>query len=118
MKKEITCIVCPRGCRITVEGQEGHIDKIENYQCDRGKAYARTEFISPRRILTSSVSLNGVGIRMLPVRSSIPIPRDIMLDCMKQIKKQSVHAPVIMHQIIISDILGTGADMIACMTIE
>lgn len=118
MKKEIICVVCPNGCLITVEGEGERIGSIQNYKCARGLDYAKAEFVNPCRTLTSSVQLEGASRRMLPVRSSGPIPRGIMLACMEQIKQQKVHSPVEMHQVIISDILGTGQDIIACMRIE
>lgn len=121
MKKEIICIVCPKGCRIEIKGDGTRIDRIENNQCIRGYEYAKAEFINPLRILTTSVRLentSNTSRKMLPVRSSKPIPRDLLLLCMKEIKKQNVRGPVRMHQVIIPNILRTGADMVACMPIE
>ncbi|MEA4848150.1 MAG: DUF1667 domain-containing protein [Clostridiaceae bacterium] len=119
MKKEIICIICPRGCHIQVEGKGDVVERIENNQCQRGYEYAEAEFINPCRILTTSVKLEGVDQRkMLPVRSNKAIPKDMLLPCMVEVKKQVIKAPVSMHQVIIKDILGTGADMVACMPIE
>jgi len=118
MKKEIICVICPRGCGIQVSGTVGQIESIEKNECKRGYAYAETEFLNPCRILTSSVLLDNAYRNMLPVRSSAPIPKKLLLDCMCEIKKHRISAPVEMHQVIISDILGSGADIISSMPIR
>ena len=87
MEREIICIVCPKGCRIKVIGENGQIDKIENYGCNRGVEYATSEFTNSCRILTSSVPVKGTkDRRMLPIRSSAPIPA-IAVTFMEQIRK-------------------------------
>lgn len=119
MEKEIICVICPKGCRIKVTGEEGRVQNIENYGCKKGVEYASTEFISPCRILTSSVAVDGSeDRRMLPVRSSAPVPRDKLMLCMEEIKNTKVSPAVEMHQPVIENILGTGIDMIACRSIR
>ncbi len=119
MVKEIICIICPRGCRIKVEEEGTGIIKINNNLCKRGYEYSKREFINPCRILTSSVKLLAAyGRRMMPVRSTKPIPKEIIFECMKAIKKISIEAPVKINQVIISDILGTGIDIVTCMSIN
>jgi len=121
LKKEIICIICPKGCQIQVEGEEKNIYSIKNNECSRGYEYAKTEFINPCRILTSSVHLEGNsrnGRKMLPVRSSKVISKKLLMSCMKEIKNKRVKAPVRLHQIIIPNILNTGANIIACMPIK
>ena len=116
MEREIICTVCPQGCHILVEGEGAHVESIKNYSCKRGYEYATTEFVNPCRILTTSVRVEGR--RMLPVRTSKPIPRELLMPCMSVIKEKSADVPVRMHQVIVTDILGTGTDVIACMPIE
>ncbi|MDI9493308.1 MAG: DUF1667 domain-containing protein [Bacillota bacterium] len=120
MEREIICIVCPKGCRIKVIGENGQIDKIENYGCNRGVEYATSEFTNSCRILTSSVPVKGTkDRRMLPIRSSAPIPRDKLLLFMEQIRKTVIEDTAVqMHQPVIKNILGTGVDMIACRSMR
>lgn len=118
MKKEIVCIICPRGCKIQVEGSEGQTERIEGNQCARGYGYAESEFVNPCRILTSSVRLKGARRKMLPVRSSRPVPKKQLLACMDEIHKVQLEAPVAIHQVVIPNVLGTGADMVACMPVK
>lgn len=117
ISKEVICVICPHGCRITVTGEGVDVASVEGNMCPRGHEYASSEFINPCRTLTTSVVLNGAGRKMLPIRSNMPVPKSLMLDCMQEVKKVSVTAPIAMHQVIIKDILGTGIDMVACMPI-
>jgi len=112
-KKYITCIVCPLGCRITVQGEGGMIDSIEGHGCKRGEQYARDEFIHPVRILTSSVKVKNGNVPLVPVRSDKPVPKEMLLKCMEEIKKAEVAAPVKYRDIVIENILGTGINIIA-----
>ena len=111
--KNITCTVCPMGCEITVTGEGERIERIEGYTCKRGEQYARDEFLHPVRIFTSSVRLTGGAEPLLPVRSSKPVPKELLLDCAKILRTVSVQAPVARGQVLVPNVLGTGADIIA-----
>ena len=113
MKKEIICTVCPRGCRITVEGEGEIIQSISGFTCKRGETYAAAEFTHPVRILTTTVKIAGREDALVPVRSSKPIPKEKLFDAMDVIRSKTVSAPVRQYDVIIPDILGTGADIVA-----
>lgn len=115
MKKEIICTVCPRGCRITVEGEGEKILSVEGYGCKRGVTYASNEFINPVRILTTTVLADG---ELLPVRSKEPVPKDKLFDCMEVIRAARVSLPVKMHDVIISNICNTGVDIVATKAVK
>lgn len=112
-EKKVTCIVCPVGCEITVRGEGGNIGFIEGYTCKRGEEYARNEFLHPVRILTSTAKISGAPEPLLPVRSSKPVPKELMLQCVEEIKKLNLTAPIKSHEVLIHNILGTGTDIIA-----
>ena len=115
MKKEIICTVCPRGCRITVEGEGEKILSIEGQGCKRGVTYASAEFTNPVRILTTTVLADS---ELLPVRSQKPLPKDKLFDCMEVIRKTKVSLPVKMHDVIISNICNTGVDIVATKAVK
>ena len=118
MKKEIICTVCPRGCHITVEGEGEKILSMEGYGCKRGTEYAAAEFAHPVRILTTTVKLDGQDNNLLPVRSNKPIPKEKLFDCMAVIRATTVKTPVTQHDVIIKDICGCGADIVATKSVE
>lgn len=113
MKKEVICTICPRGCTITVEGTKDAVESVTGYICNRGKEYATAEFISPVRILTTTVKIDGHINDLLPVRSSAPLPKEKILDCMEVIKKTVVTLPVEQYDVVVKNICDTGIDIVA-----
>ena len=67
MKKEIICTVCPRGCRVIVEGEGDKIVTVEGHTCKRGLEFASAEFSHPVRILTTTVKIADATNDLLPV---------------------------------------------------
>jgi CxxC motif-containing protein len=112
-EKIITCIVCPQGCAITVKGEANTSLSMIGQGCKRGEEYARNEFIHPLRILTSTVKVSGSGVPLVAVRTSKPIPKELLFKGMEEIRKVKAAVPVKRGDIIIPNILGTGADIIA-----
>ena len=117
MKKEIICTVCPRGCHVMVEGEGEQILNVEGYSCKRGLEYANTEYAHPVRILTTLVKIAGVQNDLLPVRSSQPVPKEKLFDCMDVIRGTTVKLPVKRYDVIVPNICGTGVDIVATKTL-
>lgn len=117
MKKEIICTVCPRGCHIQVEGEGDQILSVEGYSCKRGLEYGSTEFAHPVRILTTTVKISDQQNDLLPVRSNKPIPKEKLFECMELIRQAQVKLPIHRYDVIIPNICGTGADLVATKTI-
>ena len=114
MKKNLTCVACPLGCSITVElDDQGQILSVTGNTCKRGDAYARTEMTNPTRSLTSTVKVEGGRHPVVPVKSAAPVPKSMLFDCMKEINKVVVKAPVHIGDTIIENILGTGVSIVA-----
>ena len=117
MEKEIICTVCPRGCRITAVGEGETVLKIDGYGCRRGLEYASSEYAHPVRILTTTVGIVGRSSDLLPVRSSKPLPKEKLFECMDVLRKTFVAAPVARYDVILADICGTGVDIVATKSI-
>ena len=110
MKKELTCIICPRGCTLTVEIENGNVSVTGN-ACPKGEQYGIDECTAPTRTVTSIVRVINREDTMVSVKSSNPIPKDKIFDIMKKIREASVNAPIKIGDVIISDLYG--ADIIA-----
>ena len=54
-EKEITCIICPIGCKILVRTNGSIFELVGGNGCKLGVEYARSEALNPRRMLTTSV---------------------------------------------------------------
>lgn len=111
-RRTLTCIVCPRSCRLDVEDAGAEI-RITGYSCKRGLEYAREEIREPRRMLTTTVTVRGGILPRLPVVSSTPIPRRLFDACLQELAFVVVDAPVKAGQVIVRNIQGTGADIVA-----
>lgn len=111
-RKTIVCICCPVGCEIAAGKIEGRYI-IEHNKCTKGWDYAFSELTNPVRHITSTIALGGDPGNRLPVRTSLPVPKDKMFAVMDEIKRLEVKAPVYAGQILIKNVAGTEADIVA-----
>ena len=112
-RKELTCIGCPLGCQVTVELEGTNILSVTGHTCPRGEAYARKEVTSPARIVTSTLSVVGEGKSPVPCQTSRDIPKDKIFDIICALKEVKVVAPIQIGDVLVKDVAGTGADIIA-----
>lgn len=115
---ELICVNCPKGCRVTVHLEGDKIIEIEGYSCKEGLSYAEQEITRPMRILTSTVRIDGAVNRVLPVITESEIPLDIWREAMSEIKGLRVTAPVEINDVIVSDFMGTGVNLIASRSMK
>ena len=114
MVKELICIVCPRGCHLTVDTE---LEKVTGNTCKRGEIYGLNEVKNPTRIVTSTVKIDGYNI-FVPVKTEEPIPKGMIFDVMKEINKASVKLPIKVGDVIIEDVLGTGVSIVSAKTVS
>jgi len=109
------CIGCPLGCRLEVDEdlEEHAIVEVRGFSCRRGKEYAIQEHTAPQRMVTTTVAIDNARWPRLPVRTSIPVPKEKVLDICRTLRTVRVCAPVASGDIIVRNILNTGADVIA-----
>ena len=111
--REMICIVCPVGCRLQVdERPDGEIIVMGN-GCNRGVPYAKKELTNPTRVITSTVKIKGGIHKRLPVKTSTDIPKGMNFDVMKELEAIEVTAPIKVGTVLIKNVLGTGADIVA-----
>lgn len=116
MVRELTCIVCPKGCPLRVELEDGVVKSVTGHTCPRGLQYANDECIHPMRTVTSTV-LAKDG-RVIPVKTDRTIPKEKMFECMELINATVIELPVSVGQILLPDLLGTGANLVATANME
>ena len=85
MTKNLICIVCPRGCHLTIDENMN----VSGNTCKRGEVYARNEVTHPTRMITSTVRIIGGELERLPVATSAPIPKEDIFKVMAEINKAS-----------------------------
>ncbi|WP_027625782.1 DUF1667 domain-containing protein [Clostridium lundense] len=118
MNKQITCIICPNGCELSVEWEEKSIKNINGALCKRGEEYVTQEIQNPKRTIASLVKVNNGEIPLVSVRTTKAIPKEKIFDVMEEIKKLEVNAPVKINQVIVKNILGLGSDIISTKFVE
>ena len=112
MERKLTCIICPRGCEITVKFDgEGKIADISGGACKRGLKYAEDECTHPKRTVTSTVRVKGGGL--VAVKTSVAIPKELVFECMREINSTVAPTSVCIGDVIIENVLDTGSDIIA-----
>ena len=110
---KMTCIGCPLGCQLDVAHTEPGGWKIDGYECKKGKTYAVQEATDPRRMLTTTVAIEGGIWRRLPVRSAEAVPKAEQHAICRELHRLKLQAPVALGQVVLADAADTGIDIIA-----
>lgn len=106
MKRELTCIVCPKGCCMSAVIDGGKVVNIEGNGCPRGRAYAEAECIAPMRTITTTVKcLSG---EILPVKTDSPIPKGKIFEAMRIISRIYPVLPINAGDVIIKNVFGSN----------
>ena len=114
MKKDLICIVCPKGCHLSVLlDEDNNVTQVSGNTCIRGANYGKEEVTCPKRMLTTTVKINHAAHPLLPIVSNSALPKDKLNECMDIIRSCTVEAPVYCDQVIIANIANTGIDMVA-----
>ena len=133
--QNLTCIVCPIGCALEIK--ENDLSVTGN-KCPKGETYAIEELTAPKRTVTatckienntSSTLINSVPrtegstclcvnlIPRLPVKTSLPCPKELIPDLLNDIYKLKVSLPVKLGDVIIENWNGEGFNVIATRSI-
>ena len=111
---KMTCIMCPNGCNLTaVKNPDGTVSVSGNL-CPKGVIYATEELTAPKRTVTTTVKLKGADAAALPVKTNKTIPKEKIKDVINELTGIEVNAPVSVGDVVVSDIAGTGADIVSC----
>ncbi len=112
-QKNITCIVCPRGCMLSLS-VDGDSVVISGYACAKGEVYGRQEAIEPLRSLTTTVRTLNPAVPRLPVRTDAELPLRLLLGAMDEINKITVDRAVRRGEVLLGNLLGLGVNVISC----
>ena len=96
MKKQFTCIVCPNGCEIEAEVENGQVISVTGHTCPRGEQYVRQELTAPRRT----------------------IAKDMIFPVMDEIRKVVLTAPVKAGTIVLHNVCGLDSDVMVTKNVD
>lgn len=112
-KRELTCINCPLGCRISVELEGSEVIGVSGNTCPKGDAYARKEVVHPTRIVTSTMRVDDGTRPVVSCKTSSDIPKEKIFDVMSEINGCTAHAPVKIGDVLIKNVANLGVDIVA-----
>lgn len=121
IKKELICVICPNGCQLQAEVQEGEqpvVTDVTGNLCDKGPEWARQEIVNPMRTIASSVLVDQGDFPMISVRTDSPISLRNIFDVMKEIKAKRLRAPVKIGDVIIKKVSGLPCNIIATRNVQ
>ena len=93
------------------------LDEIKGNKCSEGIKYAQDEILNPRRMLTTSVTVENGEWPLVSVKTSQTVSKKKLFPIIQEIKKVTVKAPIQSGQIIIRNVAKTGIDIIATKSI-
>lgn len=105
MKKELTCIICPRGCALTVDTEAM---TVTGNNCARGVKYGIEEATHPVRTVTSILRVSNRHDMMVSVKTAEPIAKEDMFKAMEVIRGATVTAPIKIGDVLIPNVCGTN----------
>lgn len=111
-RREITCITCPIGCRVSIESSGDEYICTGN-KCKRGETFAVTELISPYRTLTTTVRTSFPHMPVLPVRTNGEVPKEKIPAIMRELSCIMINRKIVIGETVAANILYTGCDIIA-----
>jgi len=101
------------GCTldVTVDGET--VVDVSGNTCKRGTEYAQAEISDPRRMVASTVKVQGGIHPLVPVYTETAFPKPRIFNLLAQLREVELKAPVAAGQIVLKDVLGTGVDVLA-----
>jgi CxxC motif-containing protein len=121
MTRTFTCIVCPLGCTLTLDGDPEQDLAVTGNRCPRGAAYAQEEARAPKRVVTATCGIAApfpsAVSRRVPVKSTAPCPKEKINDLLRDIYALKVRLPIKAGEKVITGWQGTGIDVIAARSL-
>ncbi|MBR5140272.1 MAG: DUF1667 domain-containing protein [Clostridia bacterium] len=110
-KRELTCIVCPRGCQLVAEIENGRLISVSGNICKRGQAYAEDECTHPKRVVTSTVRCKSG--KVVAVKTLGSVPKEKMFEVMAEINSVVAPDTLSIGDVIIDNVCDTGVSVVA-----
>jgi CxxC motif-containing protein len=107
---QVTCVCCPRGCTVTVD-QSG---RVTGNGCRNGAAYAQQQPQWPQRRVTGEIRVRGGAANRCAVKTDRPVPEELLDVIQDTLRTLEVEAPIYVSQVLVGDLCGSGANLVAC----
>ena len=107
MKRNLICIICPRGCALTADITENGVT-VTGHTCPKGEEYAINECTNPVRTVTATVRAANRTDTMISVKTDRPVPKGKMMDVMAALRETEVNAPVTIGDVVLENVFGAN----------
>ena len=64
-------------------------------------------------MVTTTVEIDGARHARLPVKSSTPVPKDLVINVCRALRRLRVRAPIHVGDVVATNVLNTGTDVVA-----
>ena len=115
MTKNLTCIICPRGCALTAE-IAGEQVTVSGFACRRGEEYAVNECLHPMRTVTATIRVANRPDTMAAVKTRETVAKADMMAVMERLRSLQVTAPIRIGDVLVQGVCGT--DIVATKDVE
>lgn len=115
--REMICISCPIGCRLTVGVDAGGDVTVTGNRCPRGVEYGREELLAPKRVVTATVALKEGQIGRVPLKTDAPLLKQHIPGLLNEIYAMELQAPLSKGDVVIRDIRGTGVRLLVTRSV-
>ena len=110
----ITCIGCPLGCAVRLSlDNKGEVIDIADNKCKQGQKYVLEEYKHPMRLLTATVLTQNSHQPLLSIRTDKPIAKSMLVQAMSELAQIKVRPSIRIGEVVKTNILGSGANIIA-----
>lgn len=106
MKRDLICIICPRGCALNADIQDTQVT-VSGNACPKGQEYAVKECTNPVRTVTATVRVSNRYNTMASVKTVSPVAKDKMMDVMAALRQIQIQAPLQIGDVVLKDICGS-----------
>lgn len=103
------CIMCPMGCPLTIEEQNGEVVVAGN-TCKRGAIYGKEEYTHPKRSITTLVKMASGGVASC--KTTCTVPKERIFDVVNFVGTLTVSDDVKIGDVVAQNVLGLGADIV------
>ena len=119
-KRILTCIGCPMGCQLEVTLEKGAFASVTGNTCKNGARYAQKEVTDPRRIVTTTVRVEGSreNACTVPCKTAQDVPKGLIFAVMRDAAAVVATAPVRIGDVLMADAGGTGVSLIATKNVN
>lgn len=106
--RELVCIVCPNGCKLTIDDDLN----VTGNLCNRGKDFAINEIKDPKRTVTSTCKTAFKDVPVVAVKTDGEVKKDLVKKVIEEINRITIDSRMKIGDVVIKNVLNSGVNII------